>query len=529
MDFNPHVYPYPSRRPVVYGRAMTASSNPLTSQVGLDILRAGGNAVDAALAMAVAMTVLEPTCNGLGSDLFALVYKDGRLHGLNASGYAPGRASWQTYQDLGYDQVPSFGPLSINIGGAVDGWIALSQRFGRLPFQEVFQPAISYAREGYPVSETISVLWEKEFEKYRGLDMDLAPLFDLYGSKQEAPKAGEIYKNTGLAQTLDLISKTQRGEFYEGSLARGSAQYIQDQGGLVDFEDYKNYHCFWTDPLSTNYRGYKIHELPPNGHGISVLMALGVLNQAPVGQEEDFLHRQIEATKLAMSLARDYVCDPDFLPRPCQDLLSPSYLKDLSTMLTDQAQDFSCLPSSPSTVYLTAADQEGTMVSLIQSNYDGFGSGLVHPDFSISYNNRAANFVLNPNHPNCLGPRKRSYHTIIPGFITKDGQAVASFGVMGAFMQPQGHVQVLSNLIDKGLNPQAALDCPRWQWLGGKTLEVESDFPPQLMKNLIDRGHDLSLAKDSYAMGRGQIILRLENGIYCGGTEKRTDGHIAVF
>ena len=468
MDFNPHVYPYPSRRPVVYGRAMTASSNPLTSQVGLDILRDGGNAVDAALAMAVAMTVLEPTCNGLGSDLFALVYKDGRLHGLNASGYAPGRANPKTYRDLGHDQVPSFGPLSINIGGAVDGWIALSQRFGKLPFREVFQPAISYAREGYPVSETVSVLWEKEFEKYRGLDLDLGPLFDLYGVSQEAPKAGAVYKNTNLAQSLDLISRTQRGEFYEGSLAHGSAQYIQDQGGLVDFEDYKNYHCFWTDPLSINYRGYDIHELPPNGHGISVLMALGILNQAPVGRKEDFLHRQIEATKLAM-------------------------------------------------------------VSLIQSNYDGFGSGLVHPDFSISYNNRAANFVLDPNHPNCLGPRKRSYHTIIPGFITKDGQAVASFGVMGAFMQPQGHVQVLSNLIDQGLNPQAALDCPRWQWLGAKTLEVEGDFPPQLIKDLMDRGHDLTLAKDSYAMGRGQIILRLANGIYCGGTEKRTDGHIAVF
>ena len=529
MEFDPHFYPFPSRRPVLYGRAMTASSNPLTSQLGLDILQSGGNAVDAAVAMAAAMPVLEPTCNGLGSDLFVLIYSHGKIYGLNASGFAGKEAHWEKYRDLGYEKMPLFGPLSVNLGGAVHGWANLSQTFGKLPFQEVLAPAISYAKGGYPVSETISKLWEMEFSKYQGLNGDYGDLFTLYGKGKRPPKAGEMYKNPALGKSLELIAQSQGEAFYRGELARASASFLKDQGSFLTFEDFQAYRSSWVDPISTNYRGYTLHEMPPNGHGISVLMALAALNQLPFQEGPDFVHQQIEATKLAMTLASYYVCDPRFLPRSCQDLLSPHHIEDLRRRISNEAQNFPTPTSSPSTVYLTTADEEGTMVSLIQSNYDGFGSGLVHPDLSITYNNRAGNFNLDPNHPNCIGPRKQPYHTIIPGFITKEGRAFASFGVMGAFMQPQGHIQVVSNLLDRLLNPQAALDYPRWQWIGEKNLEVEEDFPEDLFQDLKSRGHQIKRAKDFYSMGRGQIILQLDNGIYCGGTEKRTDGHICVY
>lgn len=531
MTFDSLKLPYPSRRSPVYGRAMTASSNPLTSSLGLDVLRSGGNAIDAAVSMAIAMTVLEPTCNGLGSDLFAIVYYQGRLYGINASGPSPKKATYAFYRDRFGQEMPNFGPLTTTVPGAVDGWIQLANRFGRLPWEALFEGPIAYAREGYPVSPVVAKLWALEFEKYQKLDENFDTLYQAFGLDGQAPKPGQVFKNPSLAKTLEKIAKDGRGFFYEGEGARASAAYIQSQGGLLDFDDFASYQASWVDPISISYRGHEIYEMPPNGHGISVLMALGLMERSPStpSHGEDFLHRQIEATKLSMTLARDYVCDPKFLRRPVEELLSDHFFGLQEKNLGPQSRDFSSYKSEPSTVYLTTADQEGNMVSLIQSNYDGFGSGLVHPDYAISYNNRGANFSLVEGHPNCIGPCKRSYHTIIPGFIMKEGKALGTFGVMGAFMQPQGHVQVISNLLDQGLNPQAALDKPRWQWIGGKNLEVEKDFDPVLVQGLIKRGHQVSDPENSYAMGRGQIILRDDQGIYCGGTEKRTDGHISTY
>lgn len=535
MNFIPNHYPHPSRRTAIYGaNGMVASTSPLASQIGLDVLKKGGNAIDAALAVAATMPVVEPTSNGLGSDCFAIVYYKGALYGLNGSGRSAKNISIDALRSRGYEDIPTFGPIPVGLPGAVSGWMALHDRFASMDLEDLFEGAIGLAQEGFPLSPTIARLWQDEVEKYSPYKDDpaFAAFFEEFTLGGRAPREGEIFANPNLASSLRAIAATKGEAFYRGDLAQKISDFLGQHGGFLEKSDLEAHTPLWVDPISTNYRGIDVWELPPNGHGISVLMALEILEGYDLASLplEKRLHLQIEAMKLAMVDAAKYVTDPDHMSTRVEDLLSRAYSSSRRSLIKDQALDpLPGLPHCPSTVYFATGDREGNMVSMIQSNYMGFGSGLVVPGTGISLNNRVHNFSMDPCHDNCLVGGKRPYHTIIPGFLTKEGRALGPFGVMGAFMQPQGQAQVLVNMIDLGLNPQAALDGPRFQWLQGRDIELEEDFPPSLAQDLMERGHRIQIQKDPINMGRGQIILRQENGVYCGGTEKRADGYIAVY
>ncbi|WP_346265079.1 gamma-glutamyltransferase family protein [Peptoniphilus catoniae] len=522
-------YPYKSRRTVVYGKsAMAASSNTYATIAGTDIMKAGGNCVDAALAMAMVHVVVEPTGNGLGSDAFAIVSMDGKLYGLNASGPAPVDLKMQKLKDLGYNSIPQTGPLSVDVPGAVGGWISLHERFGKLSLEEIAAPAIKLAEEGYPVSPTISQLWKAQVEKYSKFKDDPAykGFFDTFTINGRAPYSGEVVKLKDLAESLREIVKTNGESFYRGKLAKAISDYVREKGGLLTTEDLSSYKPEWVEPLSVNYRGIDVWELPPNGHGITVLMALKILNKFDFSHmtEEEKTHYAIEALKSAYVDAKEYVAEPERMRPHFRELLKEDYLTLRKNQLEEKALDPKVgTPGEGSTIYLAAADKDENMISFIQSNYMGFGSGVVVEKTGISLNNRAHNFDFDDTRPNGLVGGTRPYHTIIPGFLTQDGKALGPFGVMGGFMQPQGHLQVLIRMIDDGLNPQAALDAPRWQWIKGKKVEIEEDYESNIVKDLKKREHEIDLVSDRTDMGRGQIILR-EKGVYLGGTEPRTDG-----
>ncbi|MGY3715976.1 gamma-glutamyltransferase [Sutcliffiella cohnii] len=534
MDYLNH--PFSSKRHTVFARkGMVATSQPLAAQAGLEILKKGGNAIDAAIATAAALTVVEPTSNGIGGDAFALVWTKGELHGLNASGPSPESISIEKIKEKGYDQIPVHGVEPVTVPGAPAAWAALSKRFGKLPLIEVLEPAIRYASEGYPLTPILGKYWEGAFRKFREKFQteEFQSWFDTFAPNGRAPKIGEMWSSNGHAETLSLIGETYAEDFYKGKTADKIDAFMKKYGGFLSKEDLEKYEVEWVKPISTNYRGYDVWEIPPNGQGMVALMALNVFKQLkkPQWQNADTYHQQIEAMKLAFTDGKAFITEPDEMPISTEHLLSDEYAQKRADTIQDEAsQPVPYDLPKGGTVYLAAADEEGNMVSFIQSNYMGFGSGIVVPGTGIALQNRGHDFSLDENHPNALKPGKRTYHTIIPGFLTKDGQAVGPFGVMGGYMQPQGHFQVVTNTVDYLLNPQAALDMPRWQWIKEKTVQVEPEFPNYLVQSLVRKGHDIQVTTDGGSFGRGQIIWRdQETGVLQGGTESRTDGAIAAW
>ena len=518
-------FPYPSQRMPVMARNCVASSQPLAAQAGLRMLLKGGNAVDAALATAITLTVVEPVANGIGSDAFAIVWDGKKLHGLNASGRSP--AAWTPQRFAGMKEMPRLGPDSVTVPGAVSGWRALSERFGKLPFGDLFEPAIKYAREGFRVSPTIARLWAAPVEALR----PHAGFAEAFLPNGRAPTAGERFSFPDQACTLERIAETRTEAFYTGDLAEKTSAHLCAHGGAMTVADLAAHRCDWVDPLHMDYRGYRLHELPPNGQGIGALMSLGMLGNLDMRQyavdSPDFLHVQIEAMKLVFADLYQYVGDSSGMRVQPRDLLDPAYLASRVKLIDMQraADPKHGLPQNSGTVYLTAADESGMMVSYIQSNFTGFGSGVVVPGTGISLHGRGFGFVTTEGHANQVGPNKRPYHTIIPAFVTKDGQPLISFGLMASSMQPQGHSQIMVRYADVGQNPQAAIDAPRWRVDLGLKVNIEQGFKPEVYEELKRRGHQLALApRTSTDFGRAQFIHRLEGGEYLAASEWRTDG-----
>jgi len=529
-------HPHPSRRATVMAKnGMVATSQPLAAEAGLQMIKKGGNAIDAAIATAAALTVLEPSSNGIGGDAFALVWTKGELHGLNASGPAPKNISIEAVQAQGYEKMPKYGWTPVTVPGAPAAWAELSKRFGKLPLTEVLQPAIEYAENGYPVSPTISLLWNSAFEHFKKVltGDEFSGWFETFAPGGESPQAGEVWRSTGHAETLRSIAETNAESFYRGELAEKVAAHAQKYKGFLTTEDLASYKPEWVQPISVNYRGYDVWEIPPNGQGIVALLALNLLKGYDLSNLNavDCYHKQIEAMKMAFADGKKYVTEQEKMSVGIEALLSDEYADERRSLITDEA--ITPEPGTPpngGTVYLATADGEGNMVSFIQSNYMGFGSGIVVPDTGISLQNRGHDFSLDPTHDNKLEGGKRTYHTIIPGFLTKNNEAVGPFGVMGGYMQPQGHAQVIMNTVDFHLNPQAALDAPRWQWIEGKKVRVEPHFPSYITQALARKGHEMEVAVDSIGFGRGQIIWRdPKTGVLHGGTEPRTDGTVAAW
>ncbi|NLA83914.1 MAG: gamma-glutamyltransferase family protein [Clostridiales bacterium] len=535
MKYDSLNYYYPSRRNVVYGtRGMVATTQPLAAQAGLEMIKKGGNAIDAAIAAAACLTVVEPVSNGIGGDLFAIVWAKGEIFGLNSSGPAPMDISVQKLKEKGIRNIPKCGWIPVTVPGIPAGWAELWRRFGRLKFPELLSPAIHFAREGYAVSPTISMLWKKEYETYKHelKGEEFRFWFETFAPEGRAPEPGEIWKSEAHAQTLEEIGDTQSESFYQGRLADVIDSFSKTYGGFLRKKDLAAFKPEWVKPVSVNYRGYDVWEIPPNGHGIVALMALNLAKGFSFTDRDssETCHRQIESMKLAYADGLEYISDPKYMTVDVKDLLSESYAEERRKLIGDTAiMPIHGRPSSGGTVYLAAADGEGNMVSLIQSNYNQFGSGLVVPGTGIALHNRGANFNMDETHSNCIAGGKKPYHTIIPGFLSKDGNPIGPFGVMGGFMQPQGHFQVIMNTIDFHLNPQQALDAPRWRWVEGKRIEFEPGFPSSVIDELKRRGHEIRVQEGLGGFGKGQIIWRTEKGSLCGGTEPRADGAIAVW
>ncbi|MFB4259779.1 gamma-glutamyltransferase family protein [Shouchella clausii] len=534
MNHDPHLHPYPSTRMPVYAKnGMVATSQPLAAQAGLEILKQGGNAIDAAIATAACLTVVEPCSNGIGGDAFAIVWTEGKLHGLNGSGPAPASISIDNVKQKGFEEIPKYGMIPVTVPGAPASWAALSERFGKLPLLDVLQPAIRHAEEGFALSPTVARQWKASYDKFKAENNteEFQAWFETFVPNGHLPKAGEIWKSPDHAETLRSIGETKGASFYKGDLAAKIAAFFEKHGGFLSKADLENFQPEWVEPIHVNYRGYDVWEIPPNGQGLVALMALNMLNQVDIGDKEavDTYHMQIEAIKLAFSDGQKYITDTNNMSEKIEDLLSDTYAKERLRLISNEAMlPTAGKPKASGTVYLSTADADGNMVSFIQSNYMGFGSGLVVPGTGIAMQNRGHNFSMDPNHDNCLAPNKRTYHTIIPGFLTKAGKPIGPFGVMGGFMQPQGHVQVIMNTIDFQLHPQAALDSPRWQWVEGKNILLEPTFPRHIAEALARKGHNITIANDTMPFGRGQIIWKdEEKGTYVGGSESRTDGAVA--
>jgi len=516
-------YPYSSGRRVVLGtRAALAASHPLAVAAGVEVLERGGNAVDAAIAMAAALTVLEPTANGIGGDLFAIVERQGQLFGLNASGKSPRRLV-----PIPADRIPPFGWAAVTVPGVVSGWAALWRRFGRLPFAEVLVPAVRYAREGHPVAPEVARAWRRAERVYLALE---DPVFDAF--KQvffpggRAPQAGEVFRSENHAQTLEAIAESEGEAFYRGELAEQIVAFAARTGGTLSLEDLAEHVPLWVEPVSVAYRGARVYELPPNGQGVVALLALKALEAFDLSTypAEGALHLAIEATKAAFAQAFARVADPELYPEAARALLSEETVRTVRAAVGQEAGPWPAPALVPGgTVYLAAADR-ALSVSLIQSNYQGFGSGVLVPGTGIALQNRGLGFVLAPGHPNARAPGRRPYHTIIPGFLELPGGYRGPFGLMGGFMQPQGHLQLLLRMVEEGQNPQAALDAPRWQLaFSGQTLLLEPGFGADLARSLGDRGHRVRLEPEHARFGRGQIILRRES-VLLAASEPRADG-----
>jgi gamma-glutamyltranspeptidase/glutathione hydrolase len=523
-------YPYPSKRMATFApNGMVATSQPLAAQVGLSILKQGGNAIDAAVATAAAMTLLEPTSNGLGSDLFALVWDGNQLHGLNGSGRASMNLSPAVIQERGFDAIPTYGWLPITVPGAPRAWHDLHQRWGALPFSALFEETIGYAETGFPLQPKTARMWTNAARRYSKMT---EPEFSGWNSTflpdGFSPEAGAIFASPGHASSLRSIAETGAESYYRGELTEKILAFSQATGGVFDAADFANHTSTWVDPITTNYRGYDVWEIPPNGQGIVALMALNILEEIDMGQwprdSAESLHVQIEAIKLAFADAQRYVGDPQGdQPEIYRQLLGRAYATARRALISDAATvPVFGEPQQGDTIYLSTADRDGMMVSLIQSNYMGFGSGVVVPGTGISFQNRGHGFVLESGHPNELAPGKRPFHTIIPGFLTRDGEAIGPFGMLGGHQQPQGHVQLIVNMVDYGMNLQASIDAPRWHWSAGLGIDVEQAMPQHIVRGLIDRGHQLTMS-DEGPFGTAEIIQRLPNGSYVAGVESRVD------
>ena len=533
---------FASRSEVIGQNGMVATSHPLATQIGLDILKQGGTAIDAAIAANIALGLMEPTGNGIGGDLFAIVWdaNEKKLHGLNASGPAPKNISIDYFVKNGLNKIPSYGPLPVTVPGAVDGWVKLHEKFGKMDFQSLFEPTIEYAENGFPVTETIAYYLDrskKRFENY--------PNFrDVWLKNGKMPAKGEIFKNPQLAKTLKIIADQGRAGFYEGRVATTMADFIQSQGGFLSYEDLSSFHSEWTPPVSSNYRGYDVWELPPNGQGIAALQILNILENYNIKKmglfSAEYIHLFTEAKKLAFADRAKYYADPDFSKIPVQELISKSYAKDRAKLinLSEAAQtDQPGVLESGDTIYLTAADQYGNMISLIQSNYRGMGSGMMPPGLGFMLQDRGELFSLDKNHRNALEGGKRPFHTIIPAFVTKDGKPFMSFGVMGGATQPQAHAQIIINMIDFGLNLQEAGDAPRIVHSGssqptdevmtdGGSLSIESGFGKKIEKQLTKKGHTIKYEKGIFG---GYQAIMLKDGVYYGASETRKDGQAAGY
>ena len=541
--------PFATRSTVYAPHAMAATSHPLATQVALDTLKAGGSAVDAAIAANAALGLMEPTGNGIGGDLFAIVWdpKGRRLHGYNGSGRSPRSLTLKHFQDLGLQDIPPLGPLPVSVPGTVDAWFALHGRFGRRSMAQNLAPAIRYAREGHPVHETIAHYWAlsvPRLSKFPGFTEQ----FTLDG---RAPRAGETWKNPNLADTLEQIARGGRDAFYQGAIARTIDAYFAANEGFLSYEDLAAHRGEWVEPVSTTYRGYQVWELPPNGQGIAALQMLNLLEPWDLKSygfgSPEHLHLLTEAKKLAFADRARWYADPAFHPAPVERLISKAYARERGKLISLERAAREVQPATPQeldqgdTIYLTTADADGMMVSLIQSNYRGMGSGMAPPGLGFIFQDRGEMFVLQEGHPNSYAPGKRPFHTIIPAFVTRDGQPWLSFGVMGGAMQPQGHVQILLNLIDFGMTLQEAGDAPRLHHDGsteptgqatamsdGGVIELESGFAPETIRALMRKGHVVKFADGPYG-GYQAIASDPVTGVYAGASESRKDGHAAGY
>ena len=529
---------YPSTRLPVFGRNVVSTSHPLAAQAGLRMLWAGGNAVDAAIATAAAMTIVEPVSNGLGSDAFCILWDGQALHGLNASGRAP--AAWTPAyfrRKHGADATtpPRRGWDSATVPGAVAGWVALSERFGRLPFADLLQPAIEIAERGYAVPVVVQQKWAAAAALLAG-----EPGFaEAFLPRGRAPRVGEQFRFEAAARSLRLIAASRGEAFYRGEIAAAAAAHAQAHGGAMTAADFAAYAPEWVTPLAKDYRGHTLHEIPPNGQGIAAQIALGILQHFDLGSlPVDGIasqHLQIEAMKLAFADVYRYVSEPASMEVTPAAMLDDAYLAGRARLIDPaRAQDFGAgSPVKGGTIYLTAADERGMMVSFIQSNYMGFGSGVVVPGCGLSMQNRGHGFSLDAASPNVVAPGKRPFHTIIPGFLTKDGRPQMSFGVMGGNMQPQGHLQTLVRMLDHSQHPQAACDAPRWRFNQGLEINVERHMDPATVQGLAALGHRIDVIDDSYQdFGAGQFIWRLGDPAaegYVAASDARRDGQAAAF
>jgi gamma-glutamyltranspeptidase/glutathione hydrolase len=512
----------------IFAENMVATSQPLAAQAGLQMLQDGGNAVDAAVATAITLTVVEPVMNGIGSDAFCILWDGKQLHGLNASGRSP--AAWTPEHFAGKKEMPIQGWEAVTVPGCVSAWVALSERFGRLSFKKLFEPAIRYAESGFQVGPVSAEMWEKSVESLGNFD----EFRRVFLPKRRALKTGERFQNPDQAKTLELIAETKGEAFYRGVLAEKIIADSQLYGGAMNLADLDQHKCEWVGTVSQEFMGHELHEIPPNGQGLAALITLGILRHLPMKgwpvDSSDSLHVQIEAMKLALADAYRYFADPASMEVTAEQLLNEEYLKQRSKIIDlSKAKDMRHgVPKPNGTVYLTAADQEGMMVSYIQSNYMGFGSGIVIPGTGISMQNRAAGFNLEEGHPNQVDGGKRPFHTIIPAFLMKDSQPEMSFGMMAGRMQAQGHVQLMLRMFVYGQNPQAAVDGPRWQVLDGLKVAIEKDFPADTLSQLETRGHQLQRKARQPSFGGAQLIYRMQDG-YCGASEPRKEGQAIGF
>jgi len=533
---------FASRSEVIGQNGMVATSHPLATQIGLDILKQGGTAVDAAIAANIALGLMEPTGNGIGGDLFAIIWdaQSKKLHGLNASGPAPMNLSIDYFEQQGLKKIPAYGPLPVTVPGAVDGWVKLHEKFGKLKFKSLFEPTIEYAEKGFPITETIAYYLDKSqkrFENYPNFS-------EVWIKNGRMPQKGEIFKNPQLANTLRIIAEKGRAGFYEGEIAQTIANFVQAQGGFLTYDDLAGFHSEWTQPVSSNYRGYDVWELPPNGQGIAALQILNILENYDLKKmglfSSEYIHLFTEAKKIVFADRAKYYADPNFSNIPVNELISKSYAKERAKLINldkaSKANDAGILKYGD-TIYLTAADKFGNMVSLIQSNYRGMGSGMMPTGLGFMLQDRGELFSLDKNHKNALEGGKRPFHTIIPAFVTKDGKPFISFGVMGGATQPQAHAQIIINMIDFGLNLQEAGDAPRIVHSGssqptgevmkdGGSLSIESGFGKQIEQELSNKGHIIKYQKGIFG---GYQAIMLKDGVYYGASETRKDGQAAGY
>ena len=530
---------FSTRSEVIAENGMVATSHPLATQIGIDILKNGGNAIDAAIAANAAIGLMEPTGNGIGGDLFAIIWieKDKKLYGLNASGRSPKNLTLDYFKNKSFSEIPAYGPLPVSVPGCVDGWFEMHEKFGSIAMHEILRPAIEYADNGFPVTELVSYYMQKA-----SLNFDKYPNFkETYYINGSTPKKGQIFQNKDLANTLRIIARKGRKGFYEGEIARVMSDFIIEQGGFLSYNDLKNHKSEWIDPVSTNYRGFDVWELPPNGQGIAALQILNLLEAYDIKSmgfgSAEYIHHFTEAKKIAFADRAKYYADMDFNKIPVDYLISKEYSELRRTEINSNKAALKVSAGeieNGDTIYLTTADKDGNMVSLIQSNYRGMGSGMVPPGLGFMLQDRGELFSLEDGHFNVYEPEKRPFHTIIPAFITKDNKPYVSFGLMGGAMQPQGHAQIVINLIDFGMNLQEAGDAPRMRhlsnqqptggnMLNGGELSLESGFDYKEIRQLIELGHKVIFDLGSFG-GYQAIMYDDKMGVYFGASESRKDG-----